>query len=73
MIRSGFQMADSEEEKLAVSRFRYDVYVEEMGRYEAAADHENRTLMEPEDDTARHPGVVASRNCRRWSRRAFTV
>ncbi len=53
MIRSGFHMADSEEEKLAVYRFRYDVYVDEMGRYGAVADHEKRTLMEPEDDTAR--------------------
>jgi hypothetical protein len=46
-------MAESEEQKLAVYRFRYDVYVEEMGRYAGAADHERRVLMEPEDETAR--------------------
>ncbi len=46
-------MAESKEEKLAVYRFRYDVYVEEMGRYAGAADHEQRVLMEPEDETAR--------------------
>lgn len=46
-------MAESEEEKLAVYRFRYDVYVEEMGRFSSAADHERRMLVEPEDETAR--------------------
>lgn len=46
-------LADTAEEKEAVYRFRYDVYVEEMGRYADAADHENRRLVEPEDETAR--------------------
>ena len=40
MIRSGIHQAESDEEKEAVYRFRYDVYVEEMGRYGEAADHE---------------------------------
>src|SRR5205823_6119550 len=53
MIRSGIHMAETEEEKLAVYRFRYDVYVEEMGRYGAVADHVRRLLVEPEDETAR--------------------
>ena len=53
MIRKGFHAAETEEEKLAVYRLRYDVYVEEMGRYRGAADHERRLLVEPEDDTAR--------------------
>jgi hypothetical protein len=53
MIRSGMHLATTEEEKEAVYRFRYDVYVEEMGRYGQAADHENRRLVEPEDETAR--------------------
>ena len=34
----------------AVQRLRYDVYVEEMGRYRSIADHTNRRLREPEDD-----------------------
>jgi hypothetical protein len=38
------------EEREAVERFRYEVYVEEMGRYRATADHEHRRLSDPEDD-----------------------
>ena len=53
MIRSGMHLAETEEEKEAVYRFRYDIYVEEMGRSSAAADHENRRLVESEDETAR--------------------
>jgi Cyclic nucleotide-binding domain len=53
MIRRGFHVAETEEEKLAVYRFRYAVYVEEMGRYRSTADHERRLLVEPEDETAR--------------------
>src|SRR5262245_66044110 len=53
MIRTGFHAAQTEEEKLAVYRLRYDIYVEEMGRYRGAADHDRRLLVEPEDQTAR--------------------
>jgi len=53
MLRSGIHLAKTEEEKEAVYRFRYDVYVQEMGRYGEAADHENRRLVEPEDAAAR--------------------
>lgn len=53
MLRDGMHLATTEAEKEAVYRFRYDVYVEEMGRYADAADHANRRLVEPEDDTAR--------------------
>ena len=53
MIRSGIHPARSEEEREAVFRLRYDVYVEEMGRYRQAADHDNRRFEEPEDATAR--------------------
>jgi Cyclic nucleotide-binding domain len=53
MVRPGIHQAESEAEKQAVYRFRYDVYVEEMGRYGAAADHASRRLVEPEDATAR--------------------
>ncbi len=53
MIRSGTHLAETQEEKDAVYRFRYEIYVDEMGRYGAAADHERQLLVEPEDETAR--------------------
>lgn len=53
MIRRGIHLAETEEEKRAVYRFRYDVYVEEMGRYRNTANHAERTLVEPEDEKAR--------------------
>ncbi len=53
MIKPGVHLAETDEEKLAVFRFRYDIYVEEMGRYRGVADHVNRLFSEPEDDTAR--------------------
>ena len=36
MIRSGCHRAQTQEEKDAVYRFRYEIYVSEMGRYGAA-------------------------------------
>ncbi|HEY6317846.1 MAG TPA: cyclic nucleotide-binding domain-containing protein [Acidimicrobiia bacterium] len=48
-----FSLAGTEADKEAVYRFRYDVYVEEMGRYQDTADHERRLLVEPEDDHSR--------------------
>jgi GNAT superfamily N-acetyltransferase len=42
--------ADTDEDKEAVYRFRYTVYVEEMGRYQDTADHVGRRLVEPDDD-----------------------
>ena len=53
MVRDGIHQATTEAEKEAVYRLRYDVYVEEMGRYRGAADHANRRFSEPEDETAR--------------------
>jgi predicted GNAT family N-acyltransferase len=41
------------EELFAVQQFKYDIYVEEMGRYGDIADHENRLLIE-EDDPSSH-------------------
>ncbi|MHA1109045.1 MAG: cyclic nucleotide-binding domain-containing protein [Alphaproteobacteria bacterium] len=35
-----------------VQRFKYDVYVAEMGRYGAIADHARRLLIEPDDATS---------------------
>jgi hypothetical protein len=42
--------AETVEEKEAVYRFRYTVYVEEMGRYRDTADHVGRRLVEPDDE-----------------------
>ena len=42
-------LAETAEEKEAVYRFRYSVYVEEMGRYQESADHGGRRLVEAED------------------------
>jgi hypothetical protein len=41
---------DAEREE--VYRFRYDIYVEEMGRYGDVADHQGRRLVEPDDELA---------------------
>jgi len=43
-------LAETDEQKEAVYRFRYSVYVEELGRYQGSADHAGRRLVEPEDD-----------------------
>lgn len=43
----------------AVYAFRYTVYVEEMGRRQAHADHTRRLLAEPEDESAR---LLVARN-----------
>lgn len=53
------RLAATAEERNAIFRFRYDVYVEEMGRYQGAADHDRRMLIEPEDETAEHVFAVA--------------
>jgi hypothetical protein len=45
-----FGLAETSDQREAVYRFRYSVYVEEMGRYQDTADHANRRLVEPEDD-----------------------
>jgi hypothetical protein len=44
--------AETEDDKEAVYRFRYSVYVEEMGRYQQTADHVGRRLVEAEDEQA---------------------
>jgi CRP-like cAMP-binding protein len=43
------RLATTDDEREAVYRFRYVVYVEELGRYRAAADHARRRLADPED------------------------
>jgi len=47
------RVAETEEEKRAVYRLRYDIYVEEMGRYQTVADHKNRMLYEDVDEQSR--------------------
>ncbi|HJR25335.1 MAG TPA: cyclic nucleotide-binding domain-containing protein, partial [Acidimicrobiales bacterium] len=44
-----FGIAREPDEVQAVQRLRYEVYVEELGRYRALADHDARLLVEPED------------------------
>lgn len=43
----------TDEQKAGVYRFRYQVYVEEMGRYHSIADHDRRLLREDVDDQSR--------------------
>jgi hypothetical protein len=43
-------VAESEEEREAVFRFRYSVYVEELGRKLGNADHSRRRVHDEEDD-----------------------
>jgi hypothetical protein len=53
MVRSGIHLAETEEEKNAIYRFRYGIYVAEMGRFGEAADHDRKMLVEAADETAR--------------------
>jgi hypothetical protein len=53
MVRSGVHLAETEEEKNAVYRLRYDIYVRELGWFGDEADHDGKIFVEPEDDTAR--------------------
>jgi len=53
-----FGLASTPDDLDAVYRFRYSVYVEEMGRYQETADHEHRWLVEPEDE---HSWVLFAR------------
>jgi hypothetical protein len=48
---TGFELfrAESDDDLEEIFRFRYSVYVEEMGRYRRSADHRGRRLVEPED------------------------
>lgn len=44
------RVAHTAAEREAVARFRYSVYVQEMGRYQASADHARKRLADPEDE-----------------------
>ena len=52
-MKPQIQEATTGQQRHDVFRFRYDTYVEEMGRYRSIANHTERTLIEPEDETAR--------------------
>jgi hypothetical protein len=45
-----YRIATTEPERAALYRFRYRVYVEEMGRYRATADHVRGMLVDEEDE-----------------------
>ena len=47
------QVAETEAQREAIYRLRYDIYVEEMNRYGSIADHKNRRLVEPDDAWSR--------------------
>lgn len=46
-------IVETQAEREAVYRLRYDVYVEEMGRYRSVADHKRRMLYEDVDEQSR--------------------
>jgi hypothetical protein len=46
------RLAESAADRARVFRFRYRIYVEEMGRTQKHADHARRTIEEPFDATA---------------------
>jgi hypothetical protein len=69
--------AETADEKEAVYRFRYSVYVEEMGRYQGSADHAGRRLVEPEDEHswifhARDGGEVVGTARLSWGANGFS-
>lgn len=45
------RLAETDADRARVFRFRYEIYVEEMGRVQQYADHANRTITEPFDET----------------------
>jgi predicted GNAT family N-acyltransferase len=47
-----FRYATSEASLRSIFRLRYQVYVEEQGRYYGAADHDQRLFFDPDDMTA---------------------
>lgn len=44
--------AETEEQKEALFRFRYEIYVEEMQRPQRYADHDRRIIVDPLDEAA---------------------
>ncbi len=54
-VTAGFRFIEAvtPEQRRAVFRFRYQVYVEEMGRYQDVANHHDRLFEEPVDSRSR--------------------
>lgn len=46
------KLAETDEEKMAIYRLRYDIYINELERSQAHADHENKIIREPWDEYA---------------------
>jgi hypothetical protein len=53
------RIATTEQEREAVYRHRYTVYVEELRRYHDTADHQGRRLVDPEDASSELVYVAA--------------
>src|SRR5687767_12598463 len=75
MIECG--VATASEDVEAIQRLRYTVYVEELGRYRAAADHDKRVLAEPEDEHSwlfygRDGGEVVAASRVTWGGHGFS-
>ncbi len=45
------QLAETQEEREAIFRLRYEIYIEEMNRKQSYADHATRAVVEPFDTT----------------------
>ena len=52
-MRDGVYPASTDAQRNAIFRQRYEIYVEEMGRYGDIADHSNRWLVEDVDEVSR--------------------
>ncbi len=52
-LQTGIYLAQSSTEREAVLRLRYQVYVEELGRYRSIADHKNQLFVEDIDENSR--------------------
>jgi hypothetical protein len=72
------RVARTEAERDAVFRHRYEVYVEELGRYAERADHAGRRLVDPEDEHSDHvfvedDGVVVASLRMTWGGSRFSA
>ena len=64
-------IAESDSDRAAAFRLRYEMYVEQQGLFRDVADHKNRVLREAGDDhatiwIARHDGAVVGTARQQW-------
>jgi len=52
-LTDGVHLATGDDERAAIYRQRYEIYVEEMNRYGSIADHDHRRLVEDIDTVSR--------------------